>query len=98
MIDMILRQTETYSKWFAKLRDTVAKSRILVRLRRLSLGNVGEHRDLGDGVSELKFKFGPGYRIYYTEHSGEIVILLAGGDKSTQSKDIAKAKELAKNL
>ena len=64
----------------------------------MSLGNFGEHRDLSDGVSELKFKFGPGYRIYYTEHDGEIVILLAGGDKSTQSKDIAKAKELAKNL
>ena len=95
---MTIRQTETYSKWFAKLRDTVARARILVRLRRMSLGNFGEHRDLGDGVSELKFKFGPGYRIYYTERNGEIVILLAGGDKSTQTKDIAKAKELARNL
>ena len=95
---MSIRQTELYAKWFAKLRDTVAKARILVRLRRVSLGNFGDHRDLGDGVSELKFKFGPGYRIYYTVRNGEIVILLAGGDKSTQSNDISKAKELVRNL
>lgn len=95
---MTIRQTSQYLKWFAKLRDTVAKARILVRLRRLTLGNFGEHRDLGDNVSELKFTFGPGYRIYYTVRNGEIIILLAGGDKSTQSADIAKAKELADNL
>lgn len=73
----------------------MAKAWILVRLRRASLGNFGETRDLGEGVSEFKFTFGPGYRIYYTIRNGEIIILLAGGDKSTQSKDIAKAKELA---
>lgn len=95
---MTIRETEMYSKWFARLRDTVAKARILVRLRRMSLGNFGEYRELGDGVCELKFHFGPGYRIYYTVRNGEIVILLAGGDKSTQPRDIEKAKELACNL
>ena len=95
---MTIRETEMYSKWFARLRDTVAKARILVRLRRMSLGNLGEYRDLGDDVCELKFHFGPGYRVYYTIRNGEIVILLAGGDKSSQSRDIEKAKELARNL
>lgn len=95
---MTIRETEVYSKWFARLRDTVAKARILVRLRRMSLGNLGEYRDLGDDVCELKFHFGPGYRVYYTIRNGEIVILLAGGDKSSQSRDIEKAKELARGL
>jgi len=87
-----------YSKWFSRLRDGVAKARILVRLRRVSLGNFGEYRELGDDVCELKFHFGPGYRIYYTIRNGELVVLLAGGDKSTQTRDIEKAKELARNL
>lgn len=95
---MTIRETEVYSKWFARLRDAVAKARILVRLRRMSLGNLGEYRDLGDDVCELKFHFGPGYRVYYTIRNGEIVILLAGGDKSSQSRDIEKAKELARGL
>ena len=95
---MEIRETELFKKWFLKLRDSVAKARMLVRLRRLSLGHFGEKRDLGDGVSELKFKFGPGYRIYYTIRDGRIVILLAGGDKSSQTRDILKAKELANNL
>jgi len=95
---MTIRETEVYAKWFSRLRDAVAKARILVRLRRVSLGNFGENRELGDDVCELKFHFGPGYRVYYTIRNGELVILLAGGDKSTQSRDIAKAKELARNL
>jgi len=93
-----IRETSVFRKWFSKLRDTVAKARILVRLRRVSLGNFGEWRDVGDGVCELKFAFGPGYRVYYTIRDGEVVILLAGGDKSSQAKDIAKAKELAAGL
>ena len=97
-MSMIIRETGVYKRWFTRLRDVTAKARIRVRLRRSSLGNFGEKRDLGDGVSELKFTFGPGYRIYYTMRAGEMVILLAGGDKSSQSADIAKAKELAKNL
>ena len=95
---MTIRETDVYKKWFARLKDTVAKARILVRIRRMSLGNFGEYKDLGDDVSELKFHFGLGYRIYYTIRDGEIVILLAGGDKSSQTKDIAKAKQLAANL
>ena len=95
-MDMTIRETDVYKKWFAKLKDTVAKARILVRLRRMSLGNFGEYKDLGDDVSELKSHFGPGYR--YTVRNGELVILLAGGDKSSQAKDIARAKELAANL
>ena len=93
-----IRETDVYKKWFAKLRDAVGKARILVRLRRASLGNFGVIRDLGDNVSEFKFAFGPGYRIYYTVKNGELIILLAGGDKSTQSADIKKAKDLAANL
>ena len=69
-----------------------------MRLRRASLGNFGDTRDVGDGVSEFRFKFGPGYRIYYTERDGELIILLAGGNKSTQSADIAKAMDLASKL
>ena len=69
-----------------------------MRLRRASLGNFGVTRDWGDNVSEFKFAFGPEYRIYYTVRNGELIILLAGGDKSTQSADIKKAKELAANL
>ena len=95
---MTIRETSVYKKWFARLRDTVAKARILVWLRRASIGNYGETRDLGDGVLEFKFRFGPGCRIYFTERNGELIILLAGGDKSTQSSDIANAKELARNL
>ena len=95
---MTIRETDIYHKWFDRLRDTVAKARILVRLRRAMAGNFGEVRDLGDEVSEFKFKFGPGYRIYYTLRNGELIILLAGGDKATQSKDIEKAKTLAANL
>jgi len=95
---MTIRETDVYAKWFSRLRDVVARSRILVRLRRVSLGNFGEYRELGDDVCELKFHFGPGYRVYYTIRNGELVILLAGGDKSTQSRDIAKAKILARSL
>ena len=74
------------------------KTRIAVRIRRMQLGNVGDAKPVGDGVLELRFDFGPGYRVYYTERDGEIVVLLAGGDKSTQKQDIEKAKQLAKTI
>ena len=74
------------------------KTRIAVRIRRMQLGNVGDAKPVGDGVFELRFDFGPGYRVYYTERDGEIVVLLAGGDKSTQKQDIEKAKQLAKTI
>ena len=85
-------------RWFNRLRDNLAKTRIAVRIRRMQLGNVGDAKPVGDGVFELRFDFGPGYRVYYTERDGEIVVLLAGGDKSTQKQDIEKAKQLAKTI
>ena len=75
-----------------------ARARIQLRVDRLVHGNPGQYRHLADGVSELKIDFGPGYRVYYTEKYGELIVLLAGGDKSTQQQDIKQAISLAKNL
>lgn len=93
-----IRQTETYKKWFDSLRDRVARARIDVRIRRLSLGNPGDVKLVGESVFEIRIDHGPGYRIYYIQRNNEIVILLCGGDKSTQSKDINRAHELARNM
>jgi putative addiction module killer protein len=91
-----IRQTEQYAKWFKSLKDHNARMRINIRIRRLSLGNTGDVKPVGEGISELRINYGPGYRIYFIGKGDELVILLAGGDKSTQAKDIVKAKELAK--
>ncbi|MBR2124507.1 MAG: type II toxin-antitoxin system RelE/ParE family toxin [Acetobacter sp.] len=96
MTKYTIEQTDTFEQWFDDLRDKNARSRITKRLRRVEEGNFGDHKNLGGGISELRFKNGPGYRLYYTERKGIIVILLVGGDKSTQSRDIEKARELAK--
>lgn len=93
-----IRQTDVYSKWFDGLRDHMAQVRINVRIRRLSLGNPGDVKSIGKGVSELRIDYGPGYRVYFTKHGDALVILLAGGDKRTQEKDIQRALELAQNL
>jgi len=90
--------TEVYRDWINALADRVARARIQVRVDRLVHGNPGQHRVLTDGVCELKIDFGPGYRVYYTERGGALIVLLAGGDKSSQQKDIKMAIELAKNL
>ena len=91
-------QTKLYMKWYSRLKDRVARMRIAVRIRRVQSGNVGDAKPVGDGVFELRFNFGPGYRVYYTERGDEIIILLAGGDKSTQQSDIEAAKRLAANI
>ena len=93
-----IQQTETYAKWFAGLRDRVARARIDIRIRRLSLGNAGDTKPVGEGVSELRVDHGPGYRIYFIQRGEVVIVLLAGGDKSTQDKDIRNAKALANDL
>lgn len=90
-----IRQTQTYSRWFAALRDLRAKARIDARLRRLSLGNLGDIKPLGGGIGELRIDYGPGYRIYIAQHGSTLVLLLTGGDKSRQKDDIGKARALA---
>lgn len=93
-----IRQTEHYRHWFDKLKDREARARIDIRLRRLSLGNPGNVKSVGEGVSELKIDYGPGYRIYFTKKGSSLVILLAGGDKTTQTGDIEKAKKLVHEI
>ena len=93
-----IRETEIYANWFAKLRDRQARARIDVRIRRLSLGNPGDVRAVGEGVSELRIDYGPGYRVYFVQRGLELVILLAGGDKRTQDRDIQVALELARHV
>lgn len=95
---MIVQITEVYRDWINNLKDRAGRARIQVRVDRLANGNPGQYRVLTGGVSELKIDFGPGYRVYYTERNGELIILLAGGDKSTQQQDIKMALALAKNL
>jgi putative addiction module killer protein len=93
-----VEMTEVYRDWIDALKDRLGRARILVRVDRLVHGNPGQHRVLTDGVSELKIDVGPGCRVYYTERAGVLIVLLAGGDKSTQQKDIRTAIALAKGL
>ena len=88
-------QTDEFIKWMKRLRDADARARINVRIRRISLtGNFGDTKPVGDGVYELRIDYGPGYRVSYSQHRSEVVLLLIGGDKSSQQKDIDKAKRL----
>ena len=96
MIEVL--QTEVYERWFRRLRDRRAKARINARIRRLSLGNPGDVRTVGESVSELRIDHGPGYRVYFVQKDQSLVVLLAGGDKSTQKRDIARAHDLARRL
>jgi putative addiction module killer protein len=93
-----IRQTENYVQWFHGLSDRVTKTRIDIRIRRLSLGNPGDVKPVGEGVSELRIDHGPGYRIYFVMRGETLVVLLAGGDKRSQERDIKKAIELARQL
>lgn len=90
-----VRETVRFRSWLDNLRDTSGRQRILDRIIRLARGNPGQHRVLRDGVRELKINTGPGYRVYYAEHADRIVLILVGGDKSTQRTDIALAVSLA---
>ena len=93
-----VRQTEAYAEWFARLRDRQARARIDTRIRRLSLGNPGDVKPVGEGVSELRIDYGPGYRVYFVQRGKTLIVLLAGGDKRTQDRDINKAIALARGL
>ena len=95
---MRVLMTEVYRDWINSLKDRWGRARVQVRVDRLVHGNPGQHRTLTDGVCELKIDFGPGYRVYYTERDGVVIVLLAGGDNSTQQQDIKVAISLAKNL
>ena len=93
-----IRQTETFAAWFRNLRDSRAKARILVRIDRLSLGNPGDAKPVGEGVSELRIDYGPGYRVYFVRRGDTVIVLLAGGDQRTQARDIEAALKLARFL
>jgi putative addiction module killer protein len=93
-----VEKTDEYVEWIDTLKDQAGRARILVRVERLIAGNPGQHRNLTDGVSELKVDFGPGYRVYYTQRGSHLLLLLVGGDKATQQKDIQLAIKLAKGF
>jgi len=95
---MVVEETEVYHRWINSLKHLAGRARIQVRVDRLVHGNPGNHRNLAQGISELKIDFGPGYRVYYTKRGNRLLILLAGGDKSTQRRDIETAINLAKNV
>ena len=93
-----IRKTDTFAQWLDGLRDVRARARVQVRIERLAAGNAGDVEPVGEGVSELRIDYGPGYRVYFKKHGREVVILLAGGDKRTQSADIKTALRLACDL
>ena len=93
-----IRQTEEFSRWFEKLKDRTARAKIAIRIRRISLGNFGDVKPVGEGISELRLNYGPGYRVYFAQRGSQLIVLLAGGDKTTQSADIKKAKKIAREI
>ncbi len=93
-----VRETAAYADWFASLRDLQARARVLVRIRRLSLGNTGDAKPVGEGVSELRIDHGPGYRVYFIRRGERLVVLLGGGDKRSQRRDIVAALALAREV
>jgi putative addiction module killer protein len=93
-----VRKTEIFVKWLDGLRDIQARARILARIERLATGNPGDVKPVGEGVSELRIDYGPGYRVYFSKRGPSVVILLAGGDKRTQASDVKIALRLARNL
>ena len=93
-----MKKTDVYARWLDDLRDIRARARVQARVERLSAGNPGDVKPVGEGVSEMRIDYGPGYRVYFTRRGNEVVILLAGGDKSSQDADIKTAQCLARNL
>ena len=93
-----VKETDIFRKWLSKLKDRTAIVKVLVRIESLRQGNIGDSKSLGSGLHELRIHFGPGYRIYYTRKSGLILLLLCGGDKSSQSKNIAHARKILTEL
>ena len=95
---MEIRKTNHFAKWIDSLQDIRARARIQARIERLATGNPGDVKPVGEGVSEMRIDYGPGYRVYFIQHERSVIILLAGGDKSTQARDIKTALHLAQNL
>lgn len=95
---MDIRKTDIFVKWLDNLKDRRARARVLARIDRLEMGYFGDVRPVGEGVSELRIFYGPGYRVYFIQHNSVLVILLSGGDKQSQQMDIAKAKKTAKKI
>lgn len=93
-----IRKTNVFAQWLDGLRDLGARARVQARIERLAAGNPGDVKPVGEGVSELRIDYGPGYRVYFRKRGRELIILLAGGDKTTQSRDIKMALRLARNL
>jgi len=94
----IIKQTNYFSKWLLKLKDIKAKVSILRRIDRIKLGNFGDYKSIGNNLLELRITTGPGYRVYFTKQNDEIIVLLIGGDKSSQNDDIKKAKNILREL
>ena len=93
-----VRKTETFARWLDGLKDIRARARVQARIERLIGGNPGDNKPIGEGVSELRIDYGPGYRVYFKKRGRDLVILLAGGDKSKQARDIKNALQLARNI
>jgi putative addiction module killer protein len=94
----IIKKTESFEKWITKLRDINGKARVLSRLKRVELGNLGDYKSLGSGISEMRIDCGPGYRLYFARREGIVIVLLVGGDKTTQVHDIQKARQILTEL
>jgi len=92
----VLQKTDTFNDWLRRLRDKKALARIVFRMTKMEMGLLGDYKSIGDGISEIRIDYGLGYRLYFTKKNNVIIVLLIGGDKSTQSRDIAKAKMLLK--
>ncbi len=93
-----IERTDAFVAWFDRLRDEDAKAKIAMRLDRVAAGNLGDVKSVGDGVSEMRIAYGPGYRLYFTWHGQTLIVLLCGGDKSSQRRDIAAAKDLLREI